>query len=281
MIITAILAVIIFAGCNHAKTNDPGAAPGTGMKTGTAPGASSGPSSQEAKAAPANETESRPLVKKNPDPPIPILYYHAVSDRYFGLAEMFVTPAEFDQQMNYLKQNNYTPILFDQLDEVDRIEKPVLITFDDGYENNYTDAYPILKKYGFRATIFPCTAFIGQPRFLKTGQIKEMTDLISFQSHAVSHEPLAGLGRDTIEQELAQSKKILEELTGQKVVALAYPYGSYNEDVLAAAIKHYNFAVTNRYGFYYLSDHRFKMLRLYVPRGLSIEEFRRAIEPPS
>ena len=66
--------------------------------------------------------------------------------------------------MNYLKNDGFTVISFEQIDQIAGIKKPVIITFDDGYENNYTYAYPILKKYNFTATIFVCTDFIDKPR---------------------------------------------------------------------------------------------------------------------
>ena len=96
-------------------------------------------------------------------PQILVLNYHKVSDEFLSLA---VAPADFDWQMRYLKEHGYHAITPDEL--YDAIEgtgalpdKPVLITFDDGYQDNYDNAYPILKKYGLKGTVFVVTSFMG------------------------------------------------------------------------------------------------------------------------
>ena len=122
-----------------------------------------------------------------------VLNYHQVGNTFNPLA---ITPSDFSTQMAYLINNGYIPITPDELEsglngEIELPEKPVLITFDDGYDDNYLNAFPILKGYGIRATIFVVPAFVGKKNYLTWEQIKEMSDNgISIQSHNLNHTKL-------------------------------------------------------------------------------------------
>lgn len=207
-----------------------------------------------------------------------ILNYHAVDDETFGIEDMFVRPSEFDKQMQFLKDNNYTVISFHDLDKVDSIEKPVIITFDDGYENNYTRAYPILQKYNFKATIFVCPEFFDKINYLTKEQIKGMTDLIDFQSHTLTHPDLTSLSDEQLEKELSESKAIIEGLTGQKVNALAYPSGYFDERIKSFAAKYYEYAVKIGGGVYHTDEDKMQMKRIYISRALDIEGFKAKLQ---
>ncbi len=216
------------------------------------------------------------LVVKNGGPlkSIPILIYHCIDASIWGDRPMFVTPDNFERQMQYLKEKEYTAITFHDLDRVDSIKNPVLITFDDGYENNYTDAYPILKRYGFKATIFLIVNAIDKPRFLQQSQIKEMAGLVDFESHTLTHPHLAGLAPDKLEMELSGSKKALESLLSKKVDVIAYPYGSFDKNVIQAARKYYTFGVTTNYGkFIATSNNEYNVRRMYVVNGMNLDKF--------
>lgn len=217
--------------------------------------------------------ETAPIKEVKPGKKVPILYYHAINDNINGLDELFVSPAEFDKQMLYLKQNGYNVITFSQLADVDNIVNPVIITFDDGYEDNYTYAYPILKKYNFKATVFLCTDVIDKPLFLKKNQIEEMKNLIDFQSHTVTHRKLSELKKEEIEFELTESKKQLEALTGNAVSVLAYPIGDYNSEVIEITRKYYKYAVLSGGGIYRKGDNSYEIKRVYIPRDLDVKGF--------
>ena len=229
-------------------------------------------------------TEKNNLSDSTPSPsdlkpsPIVVLYYHAVDDKINGIDQLFVSPAEFDKQLNYLKTNGYTAISFDQIDQSANIEKPVIITFDDGYEDNYTYAYPILKKYNFTATIFICSDFIDRSFYLNRNQIFVMKDLIRIQSHTITHRNLDKLTDIEIEKELKDSKSILEEITQQPVNALAYPNGIYNNKTIDIAKKYYDYAVTIDSGIYQRSDSPYEMKRIYIPRKLTLDDFVQKIQ---
>lgn len=208
---------------------------------------------------------------------LPILYYHAINDEITGIDDLYVSPSEFEKQISFLKENNYTVITFEQLHDYKKIRKPVIITFDDGYEDNYTYAYPILKKYGFEATVFLCTDFIDKPLYLKTNQILQMNDLINFQSHTLSHSNLTDLDDEQLEHELMDSRFFIEDLTGDKVEVLAYPIGDFDTRTISVVRKYYRYAVLNGEGLYTENDSDFEIRRLYIPRSMGLEEFKIAI----
>jgi peptidoglycan/xylan/chitin deacetylase (PgdA/CDA1 family) len=214
-----------------------------------------------------------PPISHSKEKNIPILYYHAVSDDIFGIEELFVSPASFAEQMKYLKDNQYSVITFDQLPEIDKYEKPVIITFDDGYENNYTKAYPILKKYGFPAVIFLTTDYMDKNNYLKKWQIEEMKTLIAFESHTISHPDLTSLSPEALTYELTESNKIIKQLTGRDSIAFAYPFGYYNQTVIDAVKKHYTYAVTITSGLFQPQENAYTIKRVYIPRNTSIQNF--------
>ena len=161
-----------------------------------------------------------------------VLNYHKVDRMNISLS---VLPEDFDAQMRYLSENNYHTItpqeLYDSLSgNLELPENPVLITFDDGYADNYRNAYPILKKYGFKATIFVISSFLGvEKNYFTWDQAREMEENgISIQSHTVDHKSMTDLTDDQLRAELVESKKKIEAELGKPVEFIAYPTGTYN-----------------------------------------------------
>jgi peptidoglycan/xylan/chitin deacetylase (PgdA/CDA1 family) len=185
---------------------------------------------------------------------IPILNYHKI-DTAYNIA-LSLTPQEFDDQMAFLYENGYHTITPDQLMGYLKYgrelpEKPILLSFDDGYLDNYTNAYFIMKKYGFTATIFLVTSKIGQdPRFMSWDQIREMQQNgFVFGSHTVDHQPLTSLSPEAALNELEESSRIIEEQLGTKPRYFAYPSGAYNRQVEELVRQAgYRAAFTVRYG---------------------------------
>ena len=195
---------------------------------------------------------------------VPILMYHHLSEDVTN-SEM-VSPEQFEAQIRALSEAGYTGVSFDELQGYvlrgePLPEKPVVITFDDGYLSNYTLAYPILQKYNMKATIFAIGVSFGKDHYKDTdyamtphfgaAEAKEMTDsgLISIQSHTYDmHQwppyedgsaavrenilPLAGESEEAYVQALTEdftkSRAQLEDATGQPVDVLAYPAGQYS-----------------------------------------------------
>lgn len=168
---------------------------------------------------------------------VPVLNYHQINNEDHNA--LTLSGKEFEAQIKYLQREGYTAISPDQL--ADYLQygkalptKPVLITLDDGYEDNYRVAYPILQKYQFTATIFLITDFVGNyGKYLTWDQIKEMSEQgYSFEDHTLSHISLPNASDEEIRKQLGKSKEALEWRLGKKVDYLAYPGGEYDQRVI-------------------------------------------------
>lgn len=207
---------------------------------------------------------------------IPTLMYHAVSDETWGIAELFVSPAELEKQLVYLKDNGYTTITFEDFDNLANIEKPVMLTFDDGYEDNYTNLLPLLKKYKAKATVFVITGEIGKEHYMTATQVKEMSDsgLVSIQSHTVSHPYLADVSEEKLETELYDSKCTLARITRKEPFVLGYPNGSFSNASIAATENHYSFGLMMNGGMFTTGTHDlYQIPRIYISRDTDIYTF--------
>ena len=181
---------------------------------------------------------------------VPALMYHNINDDYEDKnASVEISGQMFKEQMLALKENGYTSIFFNEyLDAVNNKkelpEKPILITFDDGYLNNFTVGYPILKETGMKATIFIVTGRMGlqgavtYPHFTWQQALEmEKSGYIDIQSHTQYHSHLPMISNSNLTLELRKSKFIIEKNLGKKVNILAYPYGEWNENVINSAKK--------------------------------------------
>jgi peptidoglycan/xylan/chitin deacetylase (PgdA/CDA1 family) len=181
---------------------------------------------------------------------LPILMYHKInpSSTVGGLG-LRVLPGEFDWQMGYLYKNGYQTLTMEEgyqyLKGSLKIKgKPIIITFDDGYKDNYTYAYPILKKYNYTGNIFLISNIIGKTNvwdekagkptnyIMNWDEIDEMRRAgIYFGAHTANHPKLAQVSKETAWQEIKESKDDLEAHFKEKVDYFCYPFGSYNKDV--------------------------------------------------
>lgn len=183
---------------------------------------------------------------------VPILMYHRVSS-FPG--DGLSLPAEvFEAQMAYLASHGFHTISLRQLHEhkTNRTalpRKPVVLTFDDGYEDNFTNALPILLKYGMTAAVFVIGERIGKTndwerlpgrpvsRLMNAAQIRAWREAgLEVGSHTMSHPHLSNLADEDLTRELSESKTVLESLLGEPVHFLCYPYGDFNTRVHEKAI---------------------------------------------
>ena len=120
---------------------------------------------------------------------IPVLLYHGVSNWVWGFDYLFVSPNNMRRQLQWLKDNGYETIFFSDLTHLSDYQKPILLTFDDGYDGNYTNLFPMLQEYNMKATIFVVSDEIGNEHRMDKYQLREMSDsgLVSIQSHTKSH----------------------------------------------------------------------------------------------
>ncbi|MBQ2009878.1 MAG: polysaccharide deacetylase family protein [Selenomonadaceae bacterium] len=185
------------------------------------------PEKQEAAAMPVAQV----TVQDDPRT-VMVLNYHKVVDEHMSLS---VPLADFEQHMKWLKEYGYTSITPEELYEFivngsELPEKPVLITFDDGYKDNYTNAYPIMKKYGFKGTIFVVTGFLGvYDNYMTWEQAKELSDNgFSIESHTYSHKSMTEASDEEISKELTKSRDTIRNKLGIEADFMAYPTGTYN-----------------------------------------------------
>lgn len=213
---------------------------------------------------------------------VPTLMYHGVSDATWGFTELFVSPSDLEAQLQYLQDNGYTTIHFSDLRYIDTIEKPVLLTFDDGYADNYRELFPLLQKYNAKATVFVVTGALDvNPNFMTWAQAKEMADsgLVSIQSHTVSHRDLDSLTLQGQIDELTQSKLDILRHIGRESTVLCYPTGRYNMDTLTAMDGLYDFGVKINGNRYYTEHSPLEINRWYVSRYTELYTFGDMLRP--
>ncbi len=216
---------------------------------------------------------------------LPILMYHSISTCHNPrFAPFTVAPTRFAEQMAYLRDHDYTPVTVTQW--VDAVAqggatlpvKPVILTFDDGFADFFTDALPVLTRYNFAATVYIATAFVngtcawlhrdgeGTRPMLTWQQIATMHACgIECGAHSHTHPQLDMLSPALAHDELARSKERIEQQLGQAVMSCAYPYGYYTATTqrLARAIG-YTSACAVKHMRTSTSTHRFALTRLMV-----------------
>ncbi len=164
-----------------------------------------------------------------------LMYHHigVLEDTQDEQFPFTISPAQFERQLLFLKERGYTvasqeDIVHARQTGHTHVENPVLLTFDDGYEDNFTHLFPLLKKYQAHALIFLVTERVGTPGYLTWEQIGQMhaSGLVAFGSHSCTHRRLRSLSDEDIAQEITQSKQILEEKLGCPVLSFCYPFGA-------------------------------------------------------
>lgn len=207
---------------------------------------------------------------------VPILMYHEVDDETWGLSSLFVTPANMRAQLQYLQDNGYDPIFLSDLTHLEDYDKPVVLTFDDGYVGNYEELFPLLKEFNMKATVFIMPDFLGRESYLTQAQVQEMADsgLISIQSHTMSHRELATISYDDQEYEMRQSQLEIARLTGRTPYVICYPSGSFNDNTRAIAPCYYSFGLKMNGGTWITEETDYHtMERSFVSRSTGMEKF--------
>lgn len=168
-----------------------------------------------------------------------ILMYHSIGDND---AEFTVSRNTFEEQMKYLRGTNAPVIpvreLVRRLYSREALGGAVAITFDDGYRDNFVDAFPVLQKYNFPATVFVITDRIGTHRrgfqYCSAEELRamEQSGLVDIEPHTKSHPHLAREPLERQREEITVSKEVLETITGKKCEVFAYPYGSFSDNTV-------------------------------------------------
>lgn len=211
---------------------------------------------------------------------VPVLMYHAVGDDCWGEAHLFVKPAELESQLQYLQDHGYETIFLEDLAHVEQYKKPVILTFDDGYDDNYTQLFPLLQKYNMKATIFMIAGDIGKPHKLTRPQLRELVQsgLVSIQSHGWSHRNMADMGWTELVSELLRSKLALAFACGRVPTAVSYPNGRCTERTRTAAGWFYAYGVRTFDGTYLTGTDPLLIPRIAVTRDMTLEQFKSACQ---
>lgn len=170
---------------------------------------------------------------------VPVLLYHRVGT---DKDDLTVSVEHFRRDMEFLAREGYHTLSLAEartriLDRSSPLPpRPLMITFDDGYLDNYLNAFPILAEYGLTASFYIISGMLDEEERVNAAQIREMRRFgMDFGSHTVTHRPLAELTPGEAREELQNSKRELEDLLGEAIHFIAYPCGSHNEETLKLA----------------------------------------------
>jgi glycosyltransferase involved in cell wall biosynthesis/peptidoglycan/xylan/chitin deacetylase (PgdA/CDA1 family) len=203
----------------------------------------------------------------DPAASIPVLMYHSVTDSGpASLARFRVSPAQFDEQLGWLKRNGFTGLTLRQFQDIawgagEMPERPVLITFDDGYCNVLENAAPILQRHGFPATIFIVAEIVGERAhwdahhgepapLMSWDEIRAMREMgFDFACHTAGHLPVIGLTPGELADDMLRARAAFERELGEAPQAICYPFGQFDQAIARfyydAGFK-LGFAVENR-----------------------------------
>ncbi len=224
------------------------------------------------------------------DARVPVLMYHYVSDPPRGAdsvrRDLSVTGPDFEVQLRYLANEGYHAVRLSDL--VTYLQcgttlpaKPIVLSFDDGYKDAYTVAFPLLKKYGFTGTFFIFSKPIDEENrdYLSWRDVELMSAAgMEFGSHSYSHPDLRGKPADFLTREIVSSKAAIEAHIQQPVRLFCYPSGGYDRKVVAAVRDAgYWAAVTTQQGIDHPSAALFQLTRIRVRGGEVLEQFDAAL----
>lgn len=163
----------------------------------------------------------------------PVLMYHHVDERWQEW-KLSVSPASFARQMEFLKAHRYKVLSLSEYVDILKNKKPipkksVVITFDDGYDNNFTEAFPVLKKMEFPATVFVQVDGVGRKGYMTWDDIQILIENgIEIGSHTLHHGFLPDLSEEDVRKEIYESKAVLENKLQRPIPLFSYPGGGFN-----------------------------------------------------
>ena len=232
-------------------------------------------------------------LKKDYKYSLPVLLYHRIVNKQsvIGKHKIYVKEKDFENQLLYLKNNGYETITFYDLQKNPSVDltKKVIITFDDGYEDNYRLLFPLLKKYNFKAVIYLVTKINfnawgvreGEPRvnMMTDVQKKEMSDYgIEMGGHTQTHLDLSKCSESEKIKEIKGCKEDVEKLTNKTAVSFAYPFGGINEEVKRITKEAgYTFAVSTNTGPKEFGLDNFQIRRIEITPKTSLRSFKNKV----
>lgn len=221
---------------------------------------------------------------------LPILLYHRIvnENSKIGKHKIYVWEKNFREQMKFLKESGYETLTFEKLSNFPtfQLSKQIILTFDDGYEDNYTILFPILKEFGFTAVIYFITKQTRNEWAMKEGEpeikmmtkemIREMSDYgIEFGGHTRTHVDLKKTPSEKLADEIAGNKKDVEEITGKTAVSFAYPFGAHNKETEEAVRSAgYKYGISTIFGPTNLQEDLMRVRRIEVRPKDSLSRFK-------
>jgi peptidoglycan/xylan/chitin deacetylase (PgdA/CDA1 family) len=223
---------------------------------------------------------------------LPILMYHYIRQPPPMRADLIgyklsVSPADFAAQVDSLWANGYHTVDLNDIrayfaGKEPLPSRPVVLTFDDGYADLFTNAFPILAKHHFKAVAYIVSGFVNQPGYVSSDQVLQLDhNGIEIASHTVDHPDLARTSAGWAMHELVESKRWLEQLVGHPVIDFAYPSGKFNPQLMAEVQRvGYDSAVTTMYSVEHSLADRYMWTRVRVGGGESMDDFTRSLGTP-
>jgi len=203
---------------------------------------------------------------------VPIIMYHKI-DENSKISTLSVSPESFKAQIAFLKSHKYNVVKLEDLAGMvnkNRFpSKTIAITFDDGYENNYINASPVLKGLGIQATIFVIPALVGTDGYMTWDQLIEISEsgFITIGSHTMTHPWLPSQSVQGLDSEITGSKRAIESHLKKPIGAFCYPIGGFNKDVRQKVIESgYKIAVATNPGKRYPKHDLFAMKRIKIAK---------------
>ncbi|TXK70171.1 polysaccharide deacetylase family protein [Paenibacillus sp. N3.4] len=210
---------------------------------------------------------------------IPVLNYHSVTVQPGNTAA--ITPAKLEEQMQYLADHGYKTLTLNEFIDIwEGREKPkakaILLTFDDGYKDNYTAALPILAKHNFRATMFISPGMVEDGYFLNWEEIKEMhKGGWDIQPHGMTHQNLTQLNTEKQTFEITEARRQIEKELGIPADVYCYPFGERNQTTLHILKEHgFRYAFTIDQGMANPDQNPFLIHRLFVNGEAGLNSFK-------
>ncbi len=216
---------------------------------------------------------------------VPILMYHSISNSGGPWSELSVSPESFKEQMGYLVEQGYTTITLKDLylhwiDNEPLPLKPIVLTFDDGYLDNYTTAFPIMNERGHIGVIFPYLNKVGNVNSVTWEHLLEFIDAgWEVGNHSKTHMDLTRANHAQLDREINYTTKVFEENLGVEIVSFCYPAGRYDLEVLEVLENStLTISVTTNYGIAKAEENLLTLSRIRINRSDYLNGFIRKLE---
>ena len=228
----------------------------------------------------ATPTPSKATIAAGPVTAPILLYHHVSSSSETQDSRYNIPPEKFEEQIKWLYDNHYQTINVSDLTNLiysggEIPQRPVVITFDDGNIDNFNNAYPILKKYGFVATFYVVQTYVNGTDMISADQLKELVQNgWEIGSHSKTHAHLPAIGEDMLSEEIRMSKLNLEELLGTPVNSFAFPFGEINDNIIRLTSSYgYKSAVGLGESVTHGMNSIFYLARIEIENDFSMEQF--------